>query len=231
MADAEEKDKTEDDVIATEEKAEIVHEFCDSSIVEDESEEITNSLQPNVGSVTADEDLDAEGDDDGLAGSGLNQASNGIAVPSSGFHYHAFNSELYEKAMRNLSSGCFRPTSSRYDLNLQLHFIYVLELTCVNFLCSLHTEVPSLLPSYIDEPELGPSTVNEEFQEEAGDYYSGKFTLLLTRTQTQKNNFVLFLSGGYLKIKSGDMLNFRYFVLRKVGWGHFSTVWLCWDFE
>ena len=26
-------------------------------------------------------------------------------------------------------------------------------------------------------------------------------------------------------------LRFRYHVIRKLGWGHFSTVWLCWDTE
>lgn len=27
----------------------------------------------------------------------------------------------------------------------------------------------------------------------------------------------------------GDLFNGRYHVVRKLGWGHFSTVWLCWD--
>ena len=26
-------------------------------------------------------------------------------------------------------------------------------------------------------------------------------------------------------------LRLRYHVIRKLGWGHFSTVWLCWDTE
>jgi serine/threonine protein kinase len=32
-------------------------------------------------------------------------------------------------------------------------------------------------------------------------------------------------------VKIGDLYNQRYHVLRKLGWGHFSTVWLCWDFK
>ncbi|XP_053207834.1 serine/threonine-protein kinase spk-1-like [Panonychus citri] len=35
--------------------------------------------------------------------------------------------------------------------------------------------------------------------------------------------------GGYHPIKIGDVFNARYHVIRKLGWGHFSTVWLCWD--
>jgi serine/threonine protein kinase len=27
------------------------------------------------------------------------------------------------------------------------------------------------------------------------------------------------------------LYNSRYHILRKLGWGHFSTVWLCWDFK
>uniref|UniRef100_A0A8C9AJ06 non-specific serine/threonine protein kinase n=1 Tax=Prolemur simus TaxID=1328070 RepID=A0A8C9AJ06_PROSS len=29
----------------------------------------------------------------------------------------------------------------------------------------------------------------------------------------------------------GDLFNGRYHVVRKLGWGHFSTVWLCWDIQ
>uniref|UniRef100_A0AC35TQ67 Protein kinase domain-containing protein n=1 Tax=Rhabditophanes sp. KR3021 TaxID=114890 RepID=A0AC35TQ67_9BILA len=35
--------------------------------------------------------------------------------------------------------------------------------------------------------------------------------------------------GGYYFVKIGDVFNLRYHVIRKLGWGHFSTVWLCWD--
>ena len=30
-------------------------------------------------------------------------------------------------------------------------------------------------------------------------------------------------------MKNGDLFVGRYHVVRKLGWGHFSTVWLCWD--
>lgn len=37
--------------------------------------------------------------------------------------------------------------------------------------------------------------------------------------------------GGYHPVKLGDLFLQRYHVIRKIGWGHFSTVWLCWDLD
>lgn len=38
-----------------------------------------------------------------------------------------------------------------------------------------------------------------------------------------------YCKGGYHPIRIGDVFEGRYNVIRKLGWGHFSTVWLCWD--
>ncbi|CAD5226065.1 unnamed protein product [Bursaphelenchus okinawaensis] len=38
-----------------------------------------------------------------------------------------------------------------------------------------------------------------------------------------------YCKGGYYPVQIGQVFNGRYHVIRKVGWGHFSTVWLCWD--
>ena len=35
--------------------------------------------------------------------------------------------------------------------------------------------------------------------------------------------------GGYHPVRIGELYNERYLVLKKMGWGHFSTVWLCRD--
>lgn len=40
-----------------------------------------------------------------------------------------------------------------------------------------------------------------------------------------------YCKGGYYPVKIGDLFLSRYHVTRKLGWGHFSTVWLCWDLE
>ncbi|XP_053545347.1 LOW QUALITY PROTEIN: SRSF protein kinase 3-like [Bombina bombina] len=37
--------------------------------------------------------------------------------------------------------------------------------------------------------------------------------------------------GGYHPVKTGELLNRRYQVMNKVGWGYFSTVWLCHDIQ
>ncbi|XP_017212769.2 SRSF protein kinase 1a isoform X1 [Danio rerio] len=40
-----------------------------------------------------------------------------------------------------------------------------------------------------------------------------------------------YCKGGYHHVKIGDLLNSKYHVIRKLGWGHFSTVWLAWDIQ
>ncbi|XP_033150275.1 SRSF protein kinase 3-like [Drosophila busckii] len=35
--------------------------------------------------------------------------------------------------------------------------------------------------------------------------------------------------GGYHPVSTGDVFRHRYYPLRKLGWGHYSTVWLCFD--
>ncbi|XP_034934233.1 SRSF protein kinase 3 [Chelonus insularis] len=40
-----------------------------------------------------------------------------------------------------------------------------------------------------------------------------------------------YCEGGYHPVKIGDLFLNRYHVTRKLGWGHFSTVWLCWDLQ
>ncbi|XP_053104572.1 SRSF protein kinase 1 isoform X2 [Hemicordylus capensis] len=40
-----------------------------------------------------------------------------------------------------------------------------------------------------------------------------------------------YCKGGYHLVKIGDLFNGRYHVIRKLGWGHFSTVWLSWDIQ
>lgn len=40
-----------------------------------------------------------------------------------------------------------------------------------------------------------------------------------------------YCKGGYHPVRIGDLFQSRYRVTRKLGWGHFSTVWLCWDLK
>lgn len=59
------------------------------------------------------------------------------------------------------------------------------------------------------EDQDDPYTSEEEEQEDSSDYRKG----------------------GYHPVKIGDLFLSRYHVTRKLGWGHFSTVWLCWDLQ
>lgn len=59
----------------------------------------------------------------------------------------------------------------------------------------------------VEDEEDEPYTSDEEEQEDSTDY----------------------CKGGYHPVKIGDLFQSRYHVTRKLGWGHFSTVWLCWD--
>lgn len=54
---------------------------------------------------------------------------------------------------------------------------------------------------------------------------------LYTSEDEEQENREDYCRGGYHPVKIGDLFLNRYHVTRKLGWGHFSTVWLCWDLE
>ena len=59
------------------------------------------------------------------------------------------------------------------------------------------------------------------------NYVSEKFV----KIHTLLNLLSFLFIGGYHPVKIGDLFHNRYHVVRKLGWGHFSTVWLCWDLK
>lgn len=73
------------------------------------------------------------------------------------------------------------------------------------------------------------STGNQNFSDEdpvddgIGNFYSSE-----EEEQESKEDY---RKGGYHPVRIGDLFLQRYHVIRKIGWGHFSTVWLCFDFE
>ncbi|XP_060914367.1 SRSF protein kinase 3 isoform X2 [Labrus mixtus] len=111
------------------------------------------------------------------------------------------------------SSHPFSPASSS-------SFLYSLDSLAppVGLLPMISSATPQLTtpppPFSPPPPELTPPPVqllgsDDEEQEDPSDY----------------------CKGGYYPVKIGDLFNGRYHVVRKLGWGHFSTVWLCWDLQ
>lgn len=74
------------------------------------------------------------------------------------------------------------------------------------------------------------STGNQNFSDEdpGDDDIGGNFYSSEEEEQESKEDY---RKGGYHPVKIGDLFLQRYHVIRKIGWGHFSTVWLCFDFE
>lgn len=55
--------------------------------------------------------------------------------------------------------------------------------------------------------------------------------VIISSDEDEQEDSQDYVRGGYHPVKIGDLFNNRYHVIRKLGWGHFSTVWLCWDFK
>lgn len=115
----------------------------------------------------------------------------------------------------------------------------------------------SLTPNYISPP-LFPSLANPRDEALFGSakhraaYEKAKQALLLPLPESaffeKLNDDMLYLiadfndqiehedfkdygPGGYHPIKMFDLFNNRYSAICKLGWGHFSTVWLSWDLK
>ncbi|KAJ8898191.1 hypothetical protein PR048_003551 [Dryococelus australis] len=64
------------------------------------------------------------------------------------------------------------------------------------------------------------SSSNETIEDD-NDFYSSE--------EEEQEDPTDYRKGGYHPVRIGDFFQGRYHVARKLGWGHFSTVWLCWD--
>lgn len=71
--------------------------------------------------------------------------------------------------------------------------------------------------------EPSHSSSNETIEEDDDEQYASD--------DEEQEDSADYCKGGYHPVKIGDLFLNRYHVTRKLGWGHFSTVWLCWDLE
>ncbi|GFG33014.1 hypothetical protein Cfor_09895 [Coptotermes formosanus] len=76
-------------------------------------------------------------------------------------------------------------------------------------------------PSYPNRVEPSHSSSNETIEEDEDEYFSSD--------EEEQEDPMDYCKGGYHPVRIGDCFQGRYRVARKLGWGHFSTVWLCWD--
>ncbi|PNF24957.1 Serine/threonine-protein kinase SRPK [Cryptotermes secundus] len=75
--------------------------------------------------------------------------------------------------------------------------------------------------SYSSKVDPCHSSSNETIQDDEDEYCSSD--------EEEQEDTMDYCKGGYHPVKIGDCFQSRYRVARKLGWGHFSTVWLCWD--
>ena len=73
-----------------------------------------------------------------------------------------------------------------------------------------------------DEPE-------SSYEESASEEYQGESDPAEDVNDTDDEGASGYRKGGYHPVQKGEVYNNRYRVLCKLGWGHFSTVWLCLD--
>ncbi|XP_031697324.1 SRSF protein kinase 3-like, partial [Anarrhichthys ocellatus] len=102
--------------------------------------------------------------------------------------------------------------------------LYTSTCSSASFLCSLNSLSPHIGPP----PVMSSATPHMT---------TSPFTLspppaqLLGSDDEEQEDPSDYCKGGYYPVKIGDLFNGRYHVVRKLGWGHFSTVWLCWDLQ
>uniref|UniRef100_A0A674MM66 non-specific serine/threonine protein kinase n=1 Tax=Takifugu rubripes TaxID=31033 RepID=A0A674MM66_TAKRU len=81
----------------------------------------------------------------------------------------------------------------------------------------------------------GPQPVNprtrQQPQQEASPQEPEEPEEILGSDDEEQEDPHDYCKGGYHHVKVGDLYNGKYHVIRKLGWGHFSTVWLAWDIQ
>ncbi|XP_034122568.1 SRSF protein kinase 3 isoform X4 [Drosophila guanche] len=79
------------------------------------------------------------------------------------------------------------------------------------------------LPEFISEPRGTLSTTDEIYPDSSDSS--------LYVSDEEQEDASQYCRGGYHPVVIGDIFDNRFRVVRKLGWGHFSTVWLCRDLK
>lgn len=107
--------------------------------------------------------------------------------------------------------------------------------TTINYInnCPLVNVLPSMnsLMNCNDAAMIQDAKSLDPSNSSSNETVGGEQDELYTSEDEEQENREDYCKGGYHPVKIGDLFQNRYHVLRKLGWGHFSTVWLCWDLE
>ncbi|KAM7405345.1 hypothetical protein PAMP_012613 [Pampus punctatissimus] len=125
----------------------------------------------------------------------------------------------------------FLLNSVTFTSSVSSHLYSPLCSSSASFLCSLDSLAPpiglppmmSLAPAHLTTPPMTMSPPPPELTPPPAH--------LLGSDDEEQEDPSDYCKGGYYPVKIGDLFNGRYHVVRKLGWGHFSTVWLCWDLQ
>ncbi|XP_038867116.1 SRSF protein kinase 3 isoform X4 [Salvelinus namaycush] len=91
--------------------------------------------------------------------------------------------------------------------------------------------IPPILSSTPPKPLTSSQTTSPQALSPPPPDFTPPPTELLGSDDEEQEDPSDYCKGGYYPVKIGDLFNGRYHVVRKLGWGHFSTVWLCWDLQ
>ncbi|XP_001352749.4 SRSF protein kinase 3 isoform X4 [Drosophila pseudoobscura] len=97
------------------------------------------------------------------------------------------------------------------------------EPVSVPVLVPAREEETTQLPEFISEPRGTLSTTDEIYPDSSDSS--------LYVSDEEQEDASQYCRGGYHPVVIGDIFDNRFRVVRKLGWGHFSTVWLCRDLK
>lgn len=86
-------------------------------------------------------------------------------------------------------------------------------------------------PSQQPPLNFAPSETNTEFNEPSNIPNPPFQDLPEEENDSEDEGIEDYKLGGYHPVHIGEVLNGRYVIIQKLGWGHFSTVWLSKDFK